>query len=54
MIGNIKKNFLAKNWYVEKTSFAKIQIMSKTLRMHAACSLQNNVEDVEDIKNIKD
>ena len=24
--------------------------MSKTLKIHAACSVQNNVEDVEDIK----
>ena len=34
----------------EKSNSCKIQGMSKTSKMHAAYSVQDNVEDVEDIK----
>ena len=51
MIGNIKKTFPPKKILVcEKSNFYKIQGISKTSKIHAACSVQNNVEDVEDIK----
>ena len=34
----------------EKSNFCNFQGISKTLKMHAACSLQNNVKDIKDIK----
>ena len=46
MIGNIKKTFPPKTGMQK---FYKIHSMSKTSKMHAACSLQNNVEDIKDI-----
>ena len=53
MIGNIKKTFPPKkNWYVRKATFIRSRVYQRHQRfmLHAACSVQNNVEDVEDIK----
>ena len=46
MIGNIKKTFPPKTGMQK----SKIQGMSKMSKIHAACSVQNNVKDIEDIK----
>ena len=52
MIGNIKRTFLPKNWFVRKATLAKSRVCRRCQRfiLHAAYSVQDNVEDVEDIK----
>ena len=49
MIGNIREPSRQK-LVCEKSKLCKIQGISKMSEIHAACSVQNNVEDVEDIK----
>ena len=52
MIGNIKETFPPKTGLQEKATLARSKICQRCQRfmLHAAYSVQDNVEDVEDIK----
>ena len=45
-------NLPAKNWFVRKATFARSMVCQRHRRfmLYAACSVQTNVKDVEDIK----
>ena len=55
MIGNIKETFPPKTGMWKKTTSCKIQGMSKVLKVHAACNLQEipHAEGVKRNKNKK-
>ena len=50
MIGNIKEKLPAKNWFVRKATFARSRVCQRRQRFMLHYSVQDNVEDVEDIK----
>ena len=47
-----EENLPTKNWFARKATFARSRVCRRHWRfmLHAACSVQDNVEDVEDIK----
>ena len=52
MIRNMKKKLPTKAWYVRKATFVRSRLCRRhqIFMLHASCSVQNNVEDVKDIK----